>query len=223
MAEAVARAAPTHWFVDRRDAGRRLAEQLRSYAGDHSVVVLGLPRGGVPVAYEVARALHAPLDVIAVRKLGVPGQEELAFGALAGGGVQVINAEVVAGAGLSPAQMERLAAEQRIGLEQHERLYRGDAPALALERTTAIIVDDGLATGATMRAAIEAARLRGAARVVIAVPVAAASSARALATGTDAIFCTVTPPRFVAVGDWYGDFTPTTDEEVRELLALNRG
>jgi len=222
MGWAVARAAPTNWFVDRRDAGRRLAGQLRGYAGRSNIVVLGLPRGGVPVAYEVALALHAPLDVITVRKLGVPGQEELAFGAIASGGVQVINAEVVAEAALTPEQIERLAAEQRVELEQRERLYRGEAPALPLEHATAIIVDDGLATGATMRAAVEAARLRQASRVAIAVPVAAAASARALAAGTDAIFCTVTPPRFLAVANWYDDFTPTSDEEVRELLALAR-
>jgi putative phosphoribosyl transferase len=217
----VARAAPANSFADRRDAGRRLAEQLRSYARRRRVVVLGLPRGGVPVAYEVALALRAPLDVMVVRKLGVPGQEELAFGAIASGGVRVLNAEVVAEAGLTPEQVERLAAEQLVELEQRERLYRGDVPALNLDGATAIVVDDGLATGATMRAAVEAVRLRQP-RVAIAVPVAAASSARALAGVADAIFCTVTPPRFVAVASWYGDFTPTSDEEVRELLALAR-
>jgi putative phosphoribosyl transferase len=217
----VAKAAPANWFVDRRDAGRRLAEQLRSYARRRDVVVLGLPRGGVPVAYEVALALRAPLDVMVVRKLGVPGQEELAFGAIASGGVQVLNADVVAEAGLTPEQIERIGAEQLVELERRERLYRGDVPALAIDRVTAIIVDDGLATGATMRAAMEAARLRHA-HVTIAVPVAAASSAQALASSADAIFCMVTPPRFVAVANWYGDFTATSDEEVRELLALAR-
>jgi predicted phosphoribosyltransferase len=223
MARAAARAAPTNWFVDRHDAGRRLAGQLRGYdTSRQSIVVLGLPRGGVPVAFEVARALRAPLDVITVRKLGVPGREELAFGAIAGGGVQVINAEVVAEAGLTPEQVDALAAAERIELDRRERLYRSEAPARVLEGTTAIIVDDGLATGATMRVAIEAARLRLASRVAIAVPVAAASSARALAPGTDGIFCMVTPPRLVAVANWYDDFTPTSDEEVLELLALAR-
>jgi predicted phosphoribosyltransferase len=217
----VAKAAPANSFADRRDAGRRLAEQLRSYARRRHVVVLGLPRGGVPVAYEVALALRAPLDVMVVRKLGVPGQEELAFGAIASGGVRVLNADVVAEAGLTPEQIERIAAEQQVELEQRERLYRGDVPALGLDGATAIIVDDGLATGATMRAAVEAVRLRQS-RVAIAVPVAAAASARALAGVADVIFCTVTPPRFVAVANWYGDFTPTSDEEVRELLALAR-
>jgi putative phosphoribosyl transferase len=218
----VARAAPTSSFVDRRDAGRRLAEQLRSYARRRQVVVLGLPRGGVPVAYEVALALRAPLDVMMVRKLGVPGQEELAFGAIASGGVRVLNAEIVAEAGVTPEQIERISAEQQVELEQRERRYRGDVPALGLDGATAIVVDDGLATGATMRAAVEAVRMQPEARVAIAVPVAAASSARALAGVADAIFCTVTPPRFVAVASWYGDFTPTTDEEVSALLALAR-
>lgn len=217
----MARAAPTNSFVDRRDAGRRLAEQLRSYARRRRVIVLGLPRGGVPVAYEVALALRAPLDVMMVRKLGVPGQEELAFGAIASGGVRVLNAEIVAEAGVTPEQIERISAEQQVELEQRERRYRGDVPALGLDGATAIVVDDGLATGATMRAAVEAARMQQA-RVAIAVPVAAASSARALAGVADAIFCTVTPPRFVAVASWYGDFKQTTDEEVSELLALAR-
>ena len=218
----MARAAPESWFADRRDAGRRLAGQLRSYAGRRDVVVLGLPRGGVPVAYEVAVALRLPLDVITVRKLGVPGREELAFGAIAAGGVRVINAEVVTEAELTPDQIERLVAEQQAELERQERLYRGGVGPLALDRTTAIIVDDGLATGATMRAAIDSARRHRAAHVVVAVPVAAASSARALAADADAIYCTVTPPRFLAVGNWYDDFSPTSDAEVHELLASAR-
>lgn len=185
------------------------------------MVVLGLPRGGVPVAYEVAAALDAPLDVLVVRKLGVPDHEELAFGAVAGGGVRVLNADVIAEARLSAERIEQITHAQRLELQRRERLYRGDSTALELAGKVALIVDDGLATGATMRAAVQVARQLGASPVV-AVPLAARATRSALAESADAIVCTITPEPFVAVGLWYRDFEPTTDEEVRELLALAR-
>ena len=209
-------------FDDRRTAGRRLAQQLNSYAGRQDVVVLGLPRGGVPVAYEVALQLQAPLDVILVRKLGVPEHEELAFGAIASGGVRVLNADVLAEARLTPERIEKITRAERLELNRRERLYRGDSGPLELAGRTALIVDDGLATGATMRAALQAVRQRQAVPVV-AVPVAAASTRAALEHCADAIVCTITPEPFVAVGLWYRDFNPTSDEEVRQLLALARG
>ncbi len=213
--------APYARFDDRRAAGRTIAEQLRSYAGRNDVIVLGLPRGGVPVADEVALALHAPLDVMLVRKLGVPGQEELAFGAIANGGVRILNLEVVEAAQLSPERISDITAEQHLELGRRERLYRGSEAPLELSGRTAIIVDDGLATGATMRAAVEAVRQRGA-RPVVAAPVGAGPTCQALADSADAVVCTITPEPFIAVGVWYRDFTPTTDEEVIELLALAR-
>jgi putative phosphoribosyl transferase len=213
--------APYALFDDRRAAGRMLAEQLRSYAGRDDVIVLGLPRGGVPVADEVALALHAPLDVMLVRKLGVPGQEELAFGAIASGGVRILNVDVVAAAQLSPERISDITAEQHLELHRREWLYRGRGAPLELSGRTAIIVDDGLATGATMRAAVEAVRQRDA-RPVVAAPVGAGLTCEALADSADAVVCTITPEPFIAVGVWYRDFTPTTDEEVIELLALAR-
>jgi predicted phosphoribosyltransferase len=184
--------------------------------------VLGLPRGGVPVAYEVAVALDLPLDVLLVRKLGLPAHEELAFGAIAGGGVRVLNAEVVTAARLDASQIEAVAAEQQIELERRELAYRGEAaPPLRLRDRTAIVVDDGLATGATMRAALRAAAAQGA-TTVAAVPVGAGSTCAALRGCADAVICMLTPARFVAVGNWYEDFTPTDDGEVTELLALAR-
>lgn len=208
-------------FDDRRAAGRTLAEQLTGYAGRSDVVVLGLPRGGVPVAYEVALRLAAPLDVLLVRKLGVPRHEELAFGAIASGGVRVLNRGVLADARLRAEQIERVTAEQRLELDRREQLYRDAEAPLQLQGKTALLVDDGLATGATMRAAVEAVRELGASPVV-AVPVAAAATCTALARSADALVCTVTPEPFVAVGLWYRDFEPTSDEEVRTLLALAR-
>jgi putative phosphoribosyl transferase len=198
-----------------------LAEHLRSYAGRDDVIVLGLPRGGVPVADEVALALGAPLDVMLVRKLGVPGQEELAFGAIASGGVRILNADVIAAARLSPKRIGDITAEQQLELERREALYRGTNSPLELGDSTAIIVDDGLATGATMRAAVQAVRQRDA-RPVVAVPVGAGMTCGALAHNADAVICTITPEPFIAVGRWYHDFTPTSDEEVSELLALAR-
>ncbi len=208
-------------FEDRRAAGRLLARQLAPYAGRTDVVVLGLPRGGVPVAYEVALALGTPMDVLLVRKLGVPGHEELAFGAIASGGVRVLNSEVVSQTHVSLERIERTTAEQQVELERRERLYRDGAPALELMGRIAILVDDGLATGATMRAAVQATRIRQASPVV-AVPIAPAPTLAQLGAIADSVICTLVPREFGAVGFWYGDFTPTDDEEVRELLARSR-
>jgi putative phosphoribosyl transferase len=204
-------------FEDRHEAGRQLAGLLAGYAGRTDVVVLGLPRGGVPVAYEVALALRAPLDVMLVRKLGVPGHEELAFGAIAGGGVQVINRDVVAETHVSPERIEQTVAAQRRELDRRERLYRDGRPPYELADRTAILVDDGLATGATMRAAVQATALQRA-HPVVAVPVAPAQTLAQLRAIADDVVCIATPAEFVAVGYWYRDFTPTEDGEVRELL-----
>jgi putative phosphoribosyl transferase len=224
-------------FRDRADAGKRLAERLatgpfqgtglvtgpfqgtglRSRGWD-APVVLGLPRGGVPIAYEVARVLEAPLDVFVVRKLGVPGQEELAMGAIASGGVRVVNRDVVGALGLSPAVLDRVAAAEQLELERRERLYRGARALQPLAGRTVILVDDGLATGSTMRAAVRAVRQHGPARVVVAVPVAAAATCEELKAEVDEVVCLATPDPFLAVGRFYDDFTQTTDREVREQL-----
>jgi putative phosphoribosyl transferase len=205
-------------FRDRSDAGRQLAESLRQYAGRDDVLVLGLPRGGVPVALEVAQALDAPLDVFLVRKLGVPGHEELAMGAIASGGVRVVNEEVVTAIDV-PEEAIDAAAEREAGeLERRERLYRrGRDPADPSGRTV-ILVDDGLATGSSMRAAVAAFRERGAERIVVAVPVSAPATYAELDAIVDEIVCVQTPEPFYAVGAWYADFPQTTDEEVVELL-----
>jgi len=204
-------------FQDRRDAGRQLAAKLQGYTDDPSVLVLGLPRGGVPVAYEVARALHAPLDVFVVRKLGVPGHRELAMGAIASGGVRVLNPDVIDGLRIPPAAVESVAARELLELERQQRAYRGDAPLPDLAGRTVIIVDDGLATGSTMRAAVRALRQSGPKRIIIAVPVAAAETARSLREEADVV-CLSAPPDFHAVSMWYEDFSQTSDEEVRSLL-----
>lgn len=207
---------------DRSEAGRTLAQKLGAYAGRDDVVVLGLPRGGVPVAFEVARALDAPLDVFLVRKLGVPGHEELAMGAIASGGVRVLSEDVVRRLNLSPRAIEAVASAEQRELQRREREYRGDQPPPDVRGKTVILVDDGLATGATMRAAIAALRRQGPARIVVAVPVAAASTCEELRDIADEVVCAVTPEPFLAVGQWYHDFSQTTDEEVRELLRLAR-
>jgi predicted phosphoribosyltransferase len=206
-------------FRDRRDAGRRLAAELTNYAEQNDVLVLALPRGGVPVAYEVARALHAPLDVFMVRKLGVPGYEELAMGAIATGGVRVLDEEVVRMLHLPRDVIERATAIEMTELERRERQYRGDRPAPDVRGRTVILIDDGLATGSTMRAAIAALKKEGAKRIVVAVPVAPPETCQALRAQVDDVVCAVTPEPFRAVGLWYGDFSQTTDEEVRDLLA----
>lgn len=205
-------------FKDRYEAGRHLATKLTAYANRSDVLVLGLPRGGVPVAYEVARALNAPLDVFLVRKLGVPGQQELAMGALASGGVCVLNRELIETLGIPEQVIHAVAADEQHELERRERLYRDDRPPPDANGRTVILIDDGLATGATMRAAAVTLRQQGPARVVIAVPLAAPSVCQEFAAEVDEIVCAVTPEPFYAVGLWYDDFSPTSDEEVRDLL-----
>jgi predicted phosphoribosyltransferase len=206
-------------FLDRADAGRQLARSLRHYQADPAAIVLALPRGGVPVAYEAAQALHLPLDVFLVRKLGVPGHEELAMGAIASGGVQVLNESVVRSLGLSPQAIEVVAARERQELERREREYRDGRPAPDLRGATAILIDDGLATGSTMLAAVKALRGEGAARIAVAVPVSAPQTCRQFQGVADEVVCAEMPQDFQAVGEWYYDFSQTSDEEVRELLA----
>ena len=205
-------------FRDRRDAGRQLVARLRRYANRSDILVLGLPRGGVPVAYEVAEALDAPLDVFLVRKLGVPGHEELAMGAIASGGVLVLNEEVVRDLRLPEAAIDAVAASERRELARRERLYRGALPSPDVAGKTVILVDDGLATGSTMRAAAEALRRQGPARIVAAVPVAARVVCEAFKDVVDETVCAVTPDPFYAVGLWYEDFAPTSDQEVVDIL-----
>lgn len=206
-------------FHDRKRAGERLATMLATYADRSDVLVLGLPRGGVPVASEIARALRAPLDVYLVRKLGVPGHRELAMGAIATGGVRVINEDVVKPLGIGNDAIERVAAEEQRELERRERLYRGDQPPPDLHGRTVILVDDGLATGSTMLAAVRAVRQQGPDRIVVAVPVGAPPTCAELRAEADEVVCATTPEPFYAVGLWYEDFRPTGDDEVRELLA----
>ena len=206
-------------FRDRADAGRQLAARLQQYADDPGVVVLGLPRGGIPVAHEVARALHAPLDVFVVRKLGVPGYPELAMGAIASGGVRVLNEDVVTGLGIPEDVIEAVAADEAAELRRREQAYREGRPPLEVRGKKVILIDDGLATGATMRAAVQALRQLGPAEVIVAVPVGAPETCAELQQEADRAICAVTPEPFLAVGYWYGDFSQTTDEEVQELLA----
>jgi len=206
-------------FRNRTDAGRQLAEKLAAYANRPDVLVLALPRGGVPVAVELARALGAPLDVFLVRKLGVPGYEELAMGAVATGGVRVLNDEIVRGLGISEHEIDAVVARELRELSRHDRLYRSDRPPSDVAGRTVILVDDGLATGATMRAAIAAVRQQQPARIVVAVPTASPDTCEALKAEADDVVCAMTPEPFLAVGHWYEDFTQTTDDEVRELLA----
>ena len=206
-------------FEDRREAGRVLAEKLADLAGQPDLLVLALPRGGVPVAYEVARALDAPLDVFLVRKLGVPGREELAMGAIATGGVRVLNDDVVRALHLPDEVIEQSAQQQQRELERREQLYRGGRPLPSVRGKTVILVDDGLATGSSMRAAVAALRQLRPARILIAVPVAAPDTCAELGEEVDDIVCAETPEPFYAVGFWYEDFTQTTDDEVRDLLA----
>jgi predicted phosphoribosyltransferase len=209
-------------FRDRSEAGRALAALLTAEAGAPDVLVLALPRGGVPVAFEVAAALRAPLDVFLVRKLGVPGHEELAMGAIASGGVQVLNDDVVGGLHIPAHVIAAVAARERQELERRERAYRGDRPPLDVRGRTIILVDDGLATGTTMRAAAVAIRRQQPRRLVVAVPVASSAACAELRAVADAVVCAYTPEPFYAVGVWYEDFTQTTDDEVRDLLARAR-
>ena len=205
-------------FRDRREAGRVLASRLKTYAGRDDVVVLALPRGGVPVAYEVASALGAPLDVFLVRKLGTPGHRELAMGAIASGGVRVLNDDVVRWYGISESAIESVAREEAAELERRERAYRDGRPAPELTNRSVILVDDGLATGSTMRAGAQAVRLHRPARVVVAVPVGARQTCSEIAAVADEVICARMPEPFTAVGQWYLDFDQTDDDEVRDLL-----
>jgi putative phosphoribosyl transferase len=206
-------------FQDRHDAGRVLADQLSTYRDRENVIVLALPRGGVPVGFEVARALHAPLDVFLVRKLGVPWQEELAMGAIASGGVRVLNTSVIEEADISQKWIESVTAHEQAELERREREYRDDLPPVEVRGKTIILIDDGLATGSTMRAAIVALRQRAPAAIVVAVPVGSRQTCEELRTLADDVVSVSTPARFFAVGQAYEDFSQTTDDEVRDLLA----
>jgi putative phosphoribosyl transferase len=206
-------------FSNRAEAGQLLAERLRNYAGRDDAIVLGLPRGGVPVAFEVARALGLPLDVFIVRKLGVPGFEELAAGAIASGGVRVLNEDVLRALPNAEEVIEEVTAREAAELERREKSYRDGRPAPELRGRVVILVDDGLATGATMRAAVKALRQRGVAKIVVAVPVGPPDTCREFEDEADETICASAPEFFQAVGQYYEDFSQTSDEEVRELLA----
>jgi predicted phosphoribosyltransferase len=205
-------------FRNRTEGGRLLAEELAAYADRPDVLVLGLPRGGAPVAFEVARALRAPLDVFLVRKLGLPGREELAMGAIASGGARVLNEDVVRTLAVPDEVIDDVTAREWQELERRQRLYRGGRPAPDVGGRTVILIDDGLATGSTMRAAVAALREQGPARIVVAVPVGARETCADLQGEADEVVCALTPEPFFAVGMWYEDFSQTTDEEVRDLL-----
>ena len=205
-------------FDDRREAGRALAARLRPYAGRSDVVVLALPRGGVPVAFPVAEALDAPLDLFLVRKLGTPGHRELAMGAIASGGIRVLNDEVVRWYGITPAAIDAVAREEEQELQRRESTYREGREAVPLQGRVVILVDDGLATGSTMIAAVKAVRQHQPAKVVVAVPVGARETCGALSTVADEVECVRMPEPFSAVGQWYLNFDQTSDEEVRQLL-----
>lgn len=209
-------------FADRHEAGRELARLLTGLdAAD--AIVLALPRGGVPVGYEIARALHAPLDVFLVRKLGTPGHQELAMGAIASGGIRVLNDEVVQALGVRPDQIEAVARREQVELERRDASYRRGRPFPPLANRTVILVDDGLATGTTMKAAVQAVKQQAPARVLVAVPVGAPDTCRALGVIADRVICARMPLSFSAVGQWYQDFAQTTDEEVIALLSSSSG
>ncbi len=212
-------------YRDRYDAGRRLAARLAHHAGDPNLLVLGLPRGGVPVAAEVANALGAPLDVYVVRKLGVPDQRELAMGAVGSGGVRLMNERVVRASDVAPEAIEEVIREEERELGRRERTLRGERPGPEVEGRTIVLVDDGIATGSTMRAAIAALQARGAGKVVVGVPVAASETCAELAEQVDEVVCVATPDPVRAISLWYEDFEQTTDAEVRELVerASRRG
>ena len=205
-------------YRDRRHAGAELAPRLTRLEGRPDVVVLALPRGGVPVAYEVARALGAPLDVFLVRKLGLPGHPELAMGAIATGGVRVLNDDVVSWYGISGAAIDQVARVEQVELERRERVYRNGRPPVELRDRIVVLVDDGLATGSTMKAAVQAVRAHAPARIVVAVPVGSPETCQEFAEVADEIVCARTSDDFTAVGEWYHDFSQTSDDEVRELL-----
>jgi putative phosphoribosyl transferase len=205
-------------FINRKDAGQQLARHLGRYIDQTDVLVLGLPRGGIPVGAEIAKLLHAPLDVFLVRKLGVPGQEELAMGAIASGGVRVLNEEVIRQIGITSETIEQVTQIERAELKRREEAYRGDRPTLDARGKTVILVDDGLATGASMYAALLAIREQHPARIVVAVPVAAPETFHAFQALVDEMICALTPTPFYGVGAWYEDFSQVSDEQVRALL-----
>ncbi|PSR16470.1 phosphoribosyl transferase [filamentous cyanobacterium CCP3] len=206
-------------FQDRADAGRQLADRLQRYAHRDDVLVLGLPRGGVPVAYEVAQALNAPLDVCLVRKLGVPNHEELALGAIASGGVRVLNDEVVRGMTISASTIDAVAAKEMQELQRRDRAYRSDRPPLDVRDRTVILVDDGIATGATMRAAVSVIKPQQPARLIVASPVMAPLIYEELSLVVDEVVCVAMPEALRAIGFWYEDFAQTSDADVRQRLA----
>ena len=205
-------------FQDRFEAGRLLASKLKDYANRPDVVVLALPRGGVPVGYEVAKALNVPLDVFVVRKLGLPGHEELAMGAIASGGARVLNPDVVQALGIPEDMIELVAAKEQRELERREREYRDGRAPIDVSGRTVILVDDGLATGSSMRVAAAALQAKQPSQIIIAVPVASAQTCSELQAEVEEVICAVTPEPFWAVGQWYKDFSQTSDEEVRDLL-----
>ncbi|HUK31779.1 MAG TPA: phosphoribosyltransferase, partial [Candidatus Acidoferrum sp.] len=204
--------------MNRTEAGQKLAMRLKKYANRKDVIVLGTPRGGVPVAFEVAMALKLPLDVFVLRKLGVPGQEELAFGAIASGGVRVIDPEIVEGYRMGLSDIERVTRKEEQEMRRRERAYRDDRPSLSVAGLTVILVDDGIATGASIRAGVRALRLMNPARIVVAAPVAPPSTCKQLQSEVDEIVCLETPAQFYGVGQFYMDFSEVTDEEVNDLL-----
>jgi putative phosphoribosyl transferase len=210
-------------FRNRSDAGQYLATKLLQYKGREDVLVLALPRGGVPVAFEVARVLQVPMDIFLVRKLGVPGHEELAMGAIATGGVRVLNEDTVNYLGIPPDVIDSVAEMELKELKRREIAYRGNRPEPHVKGKTVILIDDGLATGSTIRAAAQALRGQDPAWIIVAVPVSAPQTCDEYRMGVDEIVCAVTPKRFLGVGRWYVDFSQTTDEEVRDLLELARG
>ena len=208
----------TQTFADRTEAGKQLAKALAKYANRPDTIVLALPRGGVPLGYEVAKALHCPLDVLVVRKLGTPGQEELAMGAIASGGVRELNREVVDYLNIAPEDIEAEVRRETRELERRERAYRDDRPPLDIRGRVVLLVDDGLATGTTMRAAVSAIRALGAKKIVAAIPVGAVQSCRQLKAEVDELICLLMPEDFTAISVWYEDFRQTTDQEVQDLL-----
>lgn len=206
-------------FQDRADAGKKLAQKLSGYGGSRELILLALPRGGVPVAYEVAQGLDAPLDIFLVRKLGVPGHEELAMGAIASGGIRVLNEDVVGALDIPERVIEAVAEREQRELERREKLYRGDRPRLDPAGKTVILIDDGLATGSSMRAAVAGLRALGAAKITVAVPIAPPETCEMFEHEVDQIVCAATPEPFFGVGLWYENFDQTTDTEVQELLS----
>ena len=210
-------------FKDRREAGRALVRLLAPYSGRNDVRVFALPRGGVPVGFEVAQALAAPFDVFVVRKLGVPGHEEFAMGAIASGGVRVMNDDMIRGLAIPQDVIDRVTAKEAFELQRREREYRGNRPPLAVEGTIVILVDDGLATGASMRAAVTALRQLHPSKLVVATPVGDSSTCNEMRQLADEVVCAYLPDAFQAVGLWYADFSETSDDEVRDLLSRARG